>query len=93
MAEVADARRLVHGEPDVAVVAVDRGLAGVDADAHARRGRPPASLRRDRPLRRDGRRDRAPGAPEDEEERVALAVDLDALVGGECVAEERRCAV
>ena len=87
MADVADPRRLVDREPDVAVAA-DGGLTCVEADPHL-----------DRPVFRPrgggqgalrGRRgrDRRPGAPEDEEERVALAVDLDPAVLGEGLPEQ-----
>ena len=87
MPEVADPRGLVDRKADIAL-AVDGGLAGVDAhaDLHDPVLRP--LVGRQGALRRDGRRDRSPRAAEHEEERVALAVDLDPAVLGKGVAEQ-----
>src|SRR5581483_2774635 len=88
VAEVADPRGLVHREADVAL-AVHGRLPRVEPhpDAHGAVVGP--RMCRERPLR--GRRPcygRARAA-EDEEERVALAVDLDALVLAEGRPQER----
>ena len=79
MAEIAEPGRLVHRESDVAVAA-DRRLARVqaDPDVHAAVLRPVGVAHR--ALGGDGRRDGGSGAAEDEEEGVALAVDLDPAV-------------
>jgi hypothetical protein len=73
---VADARGLVDGEPDVAVCS-DAGLAGVQphADAHLHVVRPVVLGERELPG--GGGLERRAGAAEDDEERVALGVDLD----------------
>ena len=82
MTRIADARRLVNGEAHVAVRA-DAGLAGVQshADAHLHLLRPLMLGERD--LRGGTGLDRCAGAAEDDEERVALGVDLDAAALGE----------
>ena len=81
MARVADAGRLVNGEAHVAVRA-DAGLAGVQshADAHLHLLRPLMLGERD--LRGGTGLDRCAGAAEDDEERVALGVDLDTAALG-----------
>ena len=83
----AQARGTNDVEADVALL-VDRRLAGVEAHAHANG----LSLRPGRghmrALHLDSGGDRVAGAREDEEERVALRVDLDALACGERVAND-----
>ena len=87
MTRIADAGGLVNGEAHVAVRA-DAGLAGVQshADAHLHLVRPLMLGERD--LRGGAGLDRRAGAAEDDEERVALRVDLDAAALGEGRAQE-----
>ena len=82
VARVADPGRLVHRETDIPVGAHAR-LAGVEAhaDAHLDAFRP--LVPEQRPLRRRGGIDGQTGAAEDDEERVALGVDLDPAAVGE----------
>ena len=88
MPEVADPCGLVHGEADVPV-AVHGGLAGVHADADADGAVLGPAVRGHRPLRRRGSGDRRRRAPEDEEEGVALPVDLRPVMGAEGLAQQR----
>src|SRR5581483_3205383 len=87
VAEVADPGRLVHGEADVAL-AVHGGLARVNPHAHPDGAVLGPGVRGEGPLGRGGGGDGRAGASEDEEEGVALAVDLDALLARERVAQE-----
>src|SRR5262249_28048347 len=88
VAEVADPRRLVDSEADVALP-VDRRLARVQAepDPHGRLLGPVVGEHR--ALGRGRGEDGGARAPEDEEERIALAVDLDPSVGREGLPENR----
>ena len=74
-----DPRRLMDVEAHVARVAL-LGLAGVDAHSDSD-GRPGPRVRGERALRVGRRTDGAGRGREREEERVALRVDLDSLVG------------
>ena len=75
-----DPRRAVDVDPDVALVRHDR-LAGVDAHAHADRAR------LERVARVGGRGHGVRCARERDEERVALRVDLDAVVSRERISQ------
>src|SRR5262249_60790984 len=88
VAGVADARSLVDGEAHVAVAA-DRRLAGVEphADANGRIRRP--RVTREVALRLDGGADGRSGAPEDDHERIALVMCLDAVLALERRAQRR----
>ena len=66
----------MHGEADVAVLA-DRRLAGVHAHPDPNDRSVGPLLSEQGALAGDRRLDRRAGAPEDREEGVALAVDLD----------------
>ena len=77
----------MHGVSDVAVVA-EVGLTRVQADPHPHAAALGPRVRGDGPLGRDGRGERRPRAREHDEERVALAVDLDAVMRRERAAEE-----
>jgi hypothetical protein len=82
VAGVADPRRLVHGEADVAV-GRDRRLARVDTHPYPHLDVVGPVVRRERPLCLGRRLDRRARAAEDDEERVALRVDLEAAGVGE----------
>jgi hypothetical protein len=80
VADRRDPRRAVDVEPHITLVGDDR-LAGVEAHPHADR----PLLERSLPLTRGIERIR--GASERDKERVALRVDLDAVVPLECLAQ------
>ena len=86
MADVADPGCLVHGVADVAVVTGQPRPCG--GDPHADGAALWPGVPGDRPLGGDGGGERRPRPREGDEERVGLAVDLDASVGGEDAAEE-----
>ena len=72
-------RRPMHREADVALACGGR-LAGVDPDPYPNLHPVRPGLGGERPLDRDRRRDRVRGAAEGHEERIALSVDLVAVV-------------
>jgi hypothetical protein len=82
-----DSRRPVHAEPDVAVLAVRR-LAGMDAHPDAQLSAVGPFVLRERSLAVDGCGYGVLGAPEGDEERIALRVDLVAPMGLERLTEE-----
>ena len=83
-------RGLVDVEPDVAPVDEPR-LARVEADPHPDLVSPGQACSGERALGLRGRRGSVARRGERDEERVALAVDLNAAVALECLAEQRRC--
>ena len=76
MADVPDSRHSVHRVSDVATGRSSR-LAGVQAHADANLRAAGPLVRRERPLRRRGRRHRVARLAKDAEERVAFTVDVD----------------
>ena len=86
VARVTDAGRLVDGEADVAVGA-NVGLAGVQPHAHAHLGALGPLVLGEGPLGHAGGLDRCARTAEDDEERVALRVDLDPAAVGERLAQ------
>jgi hypothetical protein len=86
-AGAAETRGAHDVEPEVALLA-DRRLARVQPDPHVHRDPAWPVVRDVRPLHLGRRRDRVARAHEREEERVALRVDLDAVVRGERAAHE-----
>jgi hypothetical protein len=84
---VADPRRLVHRQADVAVRA-DARLAGVQAHPDANVDVVGPLLLGERTLRRRRRLHAGTGAAEDDEERVALGLDLHPATVGEGRAQE-----
>ena len=83
----ADARRSHDVEPDVPLLVHGR-LAGVQPDPHADVDLARPRLRCVRALRLDGSGDGISRAREDEEEGVALRVDLDPVASSERVADD-----
>ena len=92
VADRRDPRGPVDVEPDEAAAGLAR-LAGVEAHPDAIAGVVRPRLGGERALRLDGRRDRRPGAGEDDEERVALGALLDPGVRGERRAQDRPMAL
>src|SRR3954447_16860979 len=87
MPRVADARGLVHREPDVAVAPEARlPRVNAHADAHGHSIRP--LVRRERALSRGYGSDRGARTAEDDEEGIALRPDLDSAQLGEGSAQE-----
>ena len=82
-----DTLRAVDGDADVAV-ALEQRLAAVQAHAHTHLHALGPLVAGKRPLRRNRRGNRIGGGAEDDEERVALRVDLDSAVLRECGAQQ-----
>ena len=82
-----DAGAAVHREPHVAAI-VEHRLARVHADANTHLLSVGPHVFHERALCGDGRTDGITCARKDDEERVALRVDLVAVVYCECLAEQ-----